>query len=46
MHIYPTVQETKAAQRVIMFQRHAVVTRLTHWLNAGQYAIQTGATHD
>lgn len=34
MHTHPTVQETKAAPRVTMFQRHAVVTRLTHWRNA------------
>ncbi len=33
MHIHQAVQE-KAAPRVVMIQRHAVVTRLTHWLNA------------
>lgn len=33
MHIHQAVQE-RAAPRVVMIQRHAVVTRLTHWLNA------------
>jgi len=34
MHIHQTVREQTAAPRVVMFQRHAIVTRLTHWLNA------------
>lgn len=34
MHIHQAIQERTAAPRVVMFQRHAVVTRLTHWLNA------------